>query len=467
MKIVYIYPHYKVVPYNGIAEPLGVLYIISTLRNAGFKDVHFINMTFVDQFSEMDETLKNADVIGVTCTSPSLHWHVKNALDYAREVNPNAIFISGGSHSTMSTEELLKLGFDYAFLGESEISMVEFLNTLKDGKDPKNTRGLAYMNNGSYVINERAEMISDLDSIPFPARDLIDYDEYCDYGLTEYGMVTLRGCPYKCLYCQPTIKTLFGKLRKRSALNVVDEIEQLIKIRGQGIRIFFKDETIGLHGEKWFLEFRDLIKSRGLHFTWHCNTRVNAITEGMLEAMRDAGCICISFGVESGSKKILDFYQKTINHDQTIKAFKLCHKYGIEPTANIMLGAPMETMDDLEQTYQLIKKIKPDDIAVYFVTAVPGRYIYEYAIEHDLLEKEIDWTEFDPARNRELEHVNMKLLYVTLDDLKRYKRKILRYRSLRKMTSPQNVSRWLVDMVKDPGLAFKKAGKVVASLRSK
>jgi radical SAM superfamily enzyme YgiQ (UPF0313 family) len=193
---------------------------------------------------------------------------------------------------------------------------------------------------------------------------------------------------------------------------------------------------------------------------------VNTITEEMLEAMKDAGCVCISFGVESGSEKILDFYQKTINHDQTIKAFKMCHKYGIEPTANIMLGAPMETIDDLEKTYQLMKKIKPDDIAVYFVTAVPGRHIYDYAVENDLLEREIDWTEFDPARNREHEHVNMKLLHVTLDDLKRYKRKILRYRSIRKVTSIPNVAKWLRDLVKDPSLAFKKAEKVITSFRS-
>ena len=295
MTVVFIYPHFKVVPYNGVAEPLGVLYIISTLRNAGYNDVHFINMTFVEQYSDINETLKDADIIGVTCTSPSLHWHVKSAIDHARKVNPEAIMISGGSHSTMSTEDLLNLGFDYVFQGESEISMVEFLQTIENGNDPGNVRGIAYMKNGSTVINERADIINNLDSIPFPARDLIDYEKYCEHGLTEYGMVTLRGCPYKCLYCQPTIKTLFGKLRKRSAENVVDEIQELINMRGQGIRIFFKDETIGLHGEKWFFEFRDLIKRRKLEFTWHCNTRVNTITEKMLEAMRDAGCICISF----------------------------------------------------------------------------------------------------------------------------------------------------------------------------
>jgi len=465
MKIVFIYPHFKVVPYNRVAEPLGVLYIISALRKAGYKDISFIDMTFIKDFGEMDATLGNADVIALTCPSPSLHWKIKETIDYSKRVNPKAIYVSGGSHSTLSPAEVLELGFDYAFQGEAEISMVEFLQALGSG-NPREVRGLAYKKNGECVQNERAEVVKDLDTIPFPARDLLNYDEYIKRDLTEYGLVSIRGCPYKCLYCQPTIKTLFGRVRKRSPGNVADEIEELIKMRGPGIRIFFKDETMGLHGAKWFKEFRDEVKRRKLDFTWHCNTRVNTVTEEMLEVMRDAGCICISFGVESGSENILHFYDKTIKLEQTKKAFELCHKYGIEPTANVILGAPQETIEDLEKTYKLLKAIKPDDIAVYFCTAIPGKYIYDYAVENDLLNKEIDWIEYDTARNREYEHVNMKLLHVTIDDLKRYKKKILRYRSLRKMTSFQNISRWLSEAVTNPVLALKKAGNVVASLRS-
>jgi anaerobic magnesium-protoporphyrin IX monomethyl ester cyclase len=465
MKIVFLYPHFKVIPYNGVSEPLGVLYIISVLRQAGYNDVSFIDMTFIKEFGDMDETLQNADIIAITCTSPSLHWKIKEAFEYAKKINPKAIFISGGSHSTLSPQDVLKLGFDYAFQGEAEITFLEFLDALSKG-DPKKVKGLSYRNNGDFISNERGEVIKDLDTIPFPARDLLNYEEYEKCNLSEYGMISVRGCPYKCLYCQPTIKNLFGSVRKRSAKNVADEVEALIKMRGQGIRIYFKDETMGLHGPKWFVEFRDEVKNRKLNFTWHCNTRVNTVTDEMLEAMADSGCICISFGVESGSERILHFYDKTIKLEQTKNAFKLCHKYGIEPTANVMIGAPEETLDDLDRTYKLIKQIKPDDIAVYFCTAIPGKYIYDYAVEHDLLNKDIDWIEFDTARNREEEHVNMKLLNVTLDDLKRYKKKILRWRSFHKMTSPQNLSRWFADMMKDPGLALKKAGNVLASLRS-
>jgi anaerobic magnesium-protoporphyrin IX monomethyl ester cyclase len=465
MKIVFIYPHFKVIPYNGVSEPLGVLYVISVLRREGFNDIDFIDMTFINEYVEMDEKLKKADVIAFTCTSPSLHWHIKNAVEYVRSVNPKATFISGGSHSTLSSPEVLSLGFDYAFQGEAEISFPEFLRALDGNGDPRKVRGLAYMEDGKCIINERADVVKDLDTIPFPARDLLNYEGYVQKDLTEYGMVSLRGCPYNCLYCQPTIKILFGKVRKRSAKNVADEVESVIKMRGQGIRIYFKDETMGLHGAKWFCEFRDEIKTRKLDFTWHCNTRVNTVTEEMLEAMADSGCICISFGVESGSEKILSFYDKTIKLDQTKNAFKLCHKYGIEPTANVMLGAPEETLEDLEKTYKLIKVIKPDDIAVYFCTAIPGKYIYDYAKEHGLLNKDIDWVEYDTARNREEEHVNIKLLHVTIDDLKRYKKKILRYRSMRKITSIPNITKWLKEAASNPGLALKKAGKVLSTLR--
>ncbi|MBU1627943.1 radical SAM protein, partial [bacterium] len=342
---------------------------------------------------------------------------------------------------------------------------LDFLEALSNG-DPRKVRGLTYRNNGSVVTNERGDVIKDLDTLPYPARDLLDYDAYVNNDLVEYGMVSIRGCPYKCLYRQPTLKLLFGSVRKRSAKNVAGEIEELIKMRGPGIRVYFKDETCGLHGVKWFQEFRDEVKNRKLDFSWHCNTRVNTITEEMIAVMRESGCHCISFGVESGSEKILKFYEKTTKIEQTKKAFKLCHKYGIEPTANIMIGHPEETIEDLEKTYKLIKTIKPEDVAVYFCTAFPGKRIHDYAVKNNLLNKEIDWIEYDIARNREIEHVNMKLLHITHDDLKRYKRKIHRWRSIRKMTSPQNLYRWFAGMAKDPGLAFKNAGKVISSLRN-
>jgi len=233
-------------------------------------------------------------------------------------------------------------------------------------------------------------------------------------------------------------------------------------LRGPNLRIYFKDETIGLNGVRWFNEFAQEVKDRNLVFTWHGNTRVSTITPEILKPMKESGCICMSFGIESGSQKIIDLYRKTTKVDQAEKAFKLCHKFGIEPTANIILGHPEETLEDLEMTYKLLKKIKPDDIAVYYLTAFPEKYIYQYAVERGLLKKNIDWVEYDTAGNREHDNCNMELLHVTIEDLKRYKKKILRYRSMRKF-APTNVAKWLLEAASEPSTAFIKAKNVARS----
>lgn len=168
----------------------------------------------------------------------------------------------------------------------------------------------------------------------------------------------------------------------RSVPSVMEEIKQLIaKYRCRYIS--FQDDTFTIN-KKWVLEFCNAIKSTGLEIQWSAQSRVNTLDEEMAVAMKEAGCDCLFFGFESGSQKILDFLNKGITVDQSLRAGELCHKHGLLIFADYMLGIPGETEDDLRATYELMKRIRPQICAGTFFTPVPGSSLYEYCLERDL-----------------------------------------------------------------------------------
>jgi radical SAM superfamily enzyme YgiQ (UPF0313 family) len=257
-----------------------------------------------------------------------------------------------------------------------------------------------------------------------------------------------------------------GGIRYRSAGNVVAEIKVLAAMRKTSdLRIFFKDDTITMHPESWFEEFKNLLAEAGIKLLWHCNSRVDTVTRNKVRIMGESGCHCISFGVESGSQRILDFYEKGTTPEQAVKAFKWCHEFQVEATANLMIGLPLEKDEDIRATYRLLKKLKPDDIIVYFSTAIPGRHIHTWAVENGYLASDTNPELLDPARNRAHEVMNMRLPNMTVQDVISWKHRIERYRSWRKVTSYRNIQHWVTELLSEPGMALGKAGKVLRGFK--
>ena len=468
MRIAFIYPRYRWLEYNGLAEPLGLLTLAAIARNAGH-DVDFIDYTLYPTLEEPRDRIARADVCAFS-SSTALFPRTKEVLAYARAVNPRATFVIGGPHATTNPQSTLAAGFDYVFLGEADVSFLAFLAALPKGTAAaRKTPGIAFLRKGKLVQNPWPPVYEEISDFPHPARDLVDYDAYerIGQGTFEYGIISSRGCPYKCIICYPTLDTIFRGHRERRADDVAAELVELVRMRGEDINIYFKDDMVTLHPTAWFHEMADHFAAAGVAPKWHCNARVDSVDREMLVAMKRAGCECISFGVESGSPKVLAFYRKEITLDQTRDAFRWCHDVGIEATSNICLGAPMETRDDLEQTYRLIKEIKPDDVAVYILTAMPGKDIYTIAERDGFLADNITpecYETFDTARNRDLEQTNLKLEHLHYHDLVAYKRRILRWRSWRKMTSGRNIVKWVGEAVRHPGVALGKARRIVGNV---
>lgn len=464
MKVALVYPRFQWFEYNGLAEPVGQLILASVLRNAGH-EVRYVDYSFCSEISELDHMLRDVDIAGVAVSAAAKLGRAALVTRHIREVNPGAILIEGGAYPSIFPEHTLReTGADMVIEGEAEEALLEVVETLGSGGDWKALRNVDHIGaDGGFVRNPRRPVIRDLDSIPHPARDLVDYDSYFANGMAEYGMVTTRGCPFRCTYCKPSTDQIFGGgIRLRGAADVVSEIEELSRLRStKKLRIFFKDDTITMHPTKWFEEFRDGLRREGIALKWHCNSRVDTVTRDKVRVMSESGCHCISFGIESGSPKILAFYDKGTTPEQAEQAFGWCHEAGVEATANIMIGFPMETDEDIDMTYRLLKRLKPDDIIVYFSTAIPGRHIHTWAVENGYLANDTNPELLDPARNRAHEIINMRLPNLTIDEVVGWKRKIERYRSWRKMTSLQNIRNWAGDLVSNPFLAIRKAGRVV------
>lgn len=469
MKVALVYPRWDWIEYNGLAEPVGLLQLISALRNAGHQ-VEYLDYSFCSRLDELDSRAAGSDLIGVAISAAAKMSRAEIVTRHLKGAVPDALFLAGGAYPSIFPGKTLEsIPFDFVLAGEAEESIVELADTIAGGNDPHGIRNLVYLKDGKLVENPRRPVPADLDVLPFPARDVVDYDSYLSNGMSEYGMITTRGCPFDCLYCKPSTDFIFGgNIRYRSAANVVEEIVQLAELRSiRKLPVFFKDDTITMHPAGWFETLRDLLHKEGIELCWHCNSRVDTVTRRKIRVMTESGCRCISFGVESGSQKILDFYRKGTTPEQAEQAFKWCREFGVEATANLMIGFPMENEEDLKATYDHLKRLKPDDIIVYFSTAIPGRYIHDWAIENGYLANDTNPELLDPARNRAHEIMNMRLPFLELDDVIHWKRRIERYRSWRKVSSYNNIRHWAAELVQHPGSATKKAYRVIRGFGGK
>ena len=245
------------------------------------------------------------------------------------------------------------------------------------------------------MVNTGArKLIENLDELPQPARHLVPVEKYWSVLSRNRPITTLmtsRGCPYKCIFCdRPHLGKTF---RWRSAKNVVDEMEECIKL---GIReLVLYDDTFTVKKQRVH-EVCDEIIRRKLNIYWDVRARVNGMDEEILKKMRRAGCIRIHFGVESGNKEILRILKKGITLEEVSVAFKAARKAGITTLGYFMIGNPSEKRAQMLQTIEFAKSLKADYVHISLATPFPGTALYSMGLEKGLLKYDY-WREF--ARN--------------------------------------------------------------------
>ncbi|MBI4283306.1 MAG: radical SAM protein [Chloroflexi bacterium] len=377
--------------YNGLH--LGIGYIAAVLKQNGYEvklyNADYLNTSqYADQrqlfnnFSTYKATLTDLthpiwqeigakiasfapDLIGITMKTAN-YAAARNIASIAKSMDSNIKTVVGGTHPTLDPAGTLAVEyFDYVVRGEGEFTLLELVG----GQKEKQIKGLSFKRKGSPVHNEDRPFIQDLDSLPFPARDLfLNGTEGIEFG----SIITGRGCPFQCAYCASP--RLWHRLtRYRSVANVLAELEEL-KTKYNSSLIHFADDTFTLD-KKRTKEICQQIIDRRLGIEWVCDTRVDRLDEELVVLMKQAGCIRIKIGVESGSDRILNEMHKGITTQMVRHAVRLIKKHGVPITAYFMVGFPNETNEDLRQTIDFAKELNIDYyslsvIAPYYGTEV-------------------------------------------------------------------------------------------------
>ncbi|RJR32487.1 MAG: radical SAM protein [Desulfobacteraceae bacterium] len=369
MKVLLIYPYFIEERINAediTSPPIGLYWVAALLKEHGH-DVKILNLhSGGDRIDQIREILRQErpEVLGFSI----LHANRWGGIDIARvakEIDPDVKVVFGGAGATFLWDHLLSNfpEVDYVVIGEGEYTFLHLLQYVERGDpSPEAIKGIAFRREGKIVHTGSSEPIADLDKLPIPAKHF-----------TYQHVSSSRGCNWKCRFCgSPALWNC--TTRFRSAANFVDELEMLHR---KGINFFYiSDDTFTIK-RKRVIEICRTIIEREFEITWNGISRVDAVDEEILYWMRMAGCIQISYGVESGSSKIRALLNKKINIAQVKKAFALTRSYGILPRAYFIYGSPGETWETIEETIALIQEIQPLAAIFYILDLFPGTELYE------------------------------------------------------------------------------------------
>ena len=391
---------------RGHNPPLGLLYIAGYLKaQKGNYDVRLIDSPTENlDYSQLSEKIRdfNPEIAGITTMSFTIIDALKTAA-LVKKINPAIKVVFGGVHVHIYGKETLDLGnSDFIVLGEGEKTFHQLVENIGSEEKLKEIPGLIfYDKEGTLVRTPPSEFIENLDELPFPARDLIDNKKYFSaLGANRQvtTMITSRGCPFRCLFCD---RPQLGKrFRARSPKNVADEMEQCLK--NYGIKEFLVyDDTITVQRQR-VIDICDEIIRRKLNIVWDIRARVDTIDEALLSALKKAGCARIHYGVESGTQKVLDIFQKGITLEQAERVFKLTKKAGIQTLGYFMIGNPTETKEDVLKTISFAKKLSADYVHITTTIPYPDTKLYFLALQEGIIEKDV-WLEF--AKNPSLSFV--------------------------------------------------------------
>lgn len=383
--------------------PTGLAYLAASIQE--YHDVKILDL-------ELEPNLKGIlqsyqpEVVGVTFATPLFN----QALDVfrkVREFSSSIWTVAGGPHSSAVPDSVIKSAFvDTVVVGEGEIAFNKFLK------------------NPSKGIIPAEPLISDLDSVRYPARELLRNEKYI-WSVPGKGvrpmtsLVTSRGCPFQCIFCSQ--KVIFGnKVRYRSVSNVIEEIKLVVD--RYGIRHFsVLDDTLGLDNKRTY-ELCDKIVDEKIDITFEGYTRVNVVTMDLLKKLKSAGLNRISFGVESGNQDILDMVKKGIRLEQIKDAYEMADKVGLETRLSVIFGLPGETEESIRNTIKFMKSLKCKQAYINIATPFPGTEFYDYARDGigglELLTS--DWSQY-----RRWGNAVIKVNELRPEDLIKWQRKAL------------------------------------------
>lgn len=401
-RIVLINPVNPEPPPNYFGPPYGLSLIGAILRNYKWSvaaydfDLEPLSV----MLASVPKIIKNNNpqYIGISIQSCN-RGPVYELIKTIRNISTSITIILGGPFASIKYELLLKnFSIDYVVIGDGERTLIDLLNCLKNGDDPRKVKGIAFLKDNNLYVTEEREKVINLDEYPFPAFDLFkDFDKKinsidienklrpnfilgrrCTILKNALLLLSSQGCIYSCNFC-PMSKVIKNKIRFHSPEYFVDMVEYFyIKY---GIKNYiFGDNNFTLMRDRT-MDICNGILKKGLKIHWSCMTRADYVDREVLKAMARAGCFEISYGIESGSPKIQKEIGKILDLVKAKEAFVLTKKAGIRSILMLMIGNLCETEKTIRDTAYYVRDIDADNILVKVVKVYPGTKI------HDIFEK--------------------------------------------------------------------------------
>jgi len=434
------------------SAPLGLGYLAGVLEGE-MHDVMIIDaaaegLSIAKVVSRISDF--SPDVAGITTntiSTPCSYELAKQIKDASR----GAIkVVVGGPHITSNPLDLLQhRQLDAAVLGEGEITFKELLVAMEKGRGLSGVKGLAYYSGGEVVFTPPREYIADLDSLAFPARHLLPMHLYRPQPndqkrLPKLSMITSRGCPYGCIFCD---KNVFkNNYRSFSPEYIAAEMAHLVK-EYKARDIAFVDSTFTPNRERVYAVIKK-IKESDLDVTWTCSVRVDVLDEQLLRSMKEAGCWRVRLGIESGNEEVLKFIRKGVTRAQVRKVADWAYELDLEPKGFFMVGHLTDTKQTIQETIDFALSLPLKDITVQVNTPLKGTAQYDIMDKYgDILTKDVSCYNFwEPVflpsgiTQKELRH------YYSEFYLRFYLRPRVWYRHLIKIRSIADIFKYLRGM---------------------
>ncbi len=398
-----------------VFQPLSLAYIAAVLEKYSYEvsildavaenyeqiskfdgDLFYCGMAFNDICNYVRE--RTPDIVGITIPFTAQSRSAFKVASIIKKLNEDIITVAGGPHVSARPADCLKNNIDFVVIGEGEYAFLELVQeiekqmSLQSEDYFKNIKSIAFLDTKDIpCVTQPRPFISDLDSLPFPARHLLPMQKYFEaqskhrysrhISERNISVFTSRGCPFSCIFCSIHL-TMGKKWRGRSPKNVVDEIEHLIK-KYNITYIEFEDDNMILRKNR-MVQICDEIIRRGLQFKWRTpnGVRADTLDEDLLRKMKATGCEELWLAPESGVQRVIDeIINKHMKLDKVVDVIKICLNLGIKVNCFLVIGLPGETKEEIKKTLELAHKLNKMGVGFIINIAVPlyGTELYKIA----------------------------------------------------------------------------------------
>lgn len=365
---------------------LGLLYLSGFLKRGGFQVDLIEAMPLGLTTEKILGRVRSCEpkVVGLTATTITI-FDAAILAEAIKNENKDVIIVIGGPHISAAAVETMERFsvFDIGVIGEGEETLLELMRYFcRNEGNLTQIKGVIYREGGLLRANPGRDYIKKIDTLALPDWEALEEfpgryrpPAHTFYRLPAASLVTSRGCPYSCTFCDCSV---FGKIyRFHSSGYIYNEIEILTKKYGVKDIIFY-DDTFTISKDRLIQLCETILKNK-IRFSWACFGRVESACPEILKLMKKAGCWQIGYGIESGNQGILNRINKKISLDQVLQALTWTNEAGIRTKGFFILGLPGETRETIKQTIDFAKNAALDDFQITNYTPFPGSPDYAYA----------------------------------------------------------------------------------------